>query len=49
VKAGDIKRGFDATKLRAAIFDALHVGTKKEKGALKPAEAETDTEEIAPI
>jgi len=49
VKAGDIKRGFDATKLRAAIFDALNVGPKKEKGALKPAEAENETEEIAPI
>jgi diadenylate cyclase len=48
VKAGDIRRGFDATKLRTAIFDALNVGPKKEKASLKPAETEAETEEIAP-
>ena len=47
VQMGEIKRGLDATKLRGAIFDALHVQRRKEKG--KPAEHETDTEEIAPI
>jgi len=48
VKAGDIRRGFDATKLRTAIFEALNVGPKKEKASLKPAETEAETEEIAP-
>ena len=47
VQAGEIKRGLDATKLRGAIFDALNVQKRKEKE--KPAEPETDTEEIAPI
>src|ERR1043166_2928852 len=47
VQAGEIKRGLDATKLRAAIFDTLSVPKRKEKE--KPTEHETDTEEIAPI
>jgi diadenylate cyclase len=47
VQAGDIKRGLDATKLRQAIFDTLHVQRKKERE--KAAEPEGDTEEIAPI
>jgi diadenylate cyclase len=47
VQAGDIKRGLDATKLREAIFDALHVQRRKEKE--KATEPETDAEEIAPI
>jgi diadenylate cyclase len=46
VQAGEIKRGLDATKLRAAIFDALSVPKRKEKE--KPTEHESDTEEIAP-
>jgi diadenylate cyclase len=47
VQAGELKRGLDATKLRAAILDALSASKRKEKE--KPAEHETDTEEIAPI
>src|SRR6185369_911170 len=47
VQAGELKRGLDATKLRAAILDALSAPKRKEKE--KPAEHETDTEEIAPI
>ena len=47
VQGGEIKRGLDATKLREAIFDALHVQRRKEKE--KAREPETDTEEIAPI
>jgi len=47
VQAGEIKRGLDATKLREAIFDALHVQRRKEKE--KATEPETETEEIAPI
>src|SRR5215468_6913472 len=31
VQAGDIKRGLDATKLRAAVFDALNFSSKKGK------------------
>src|SRR5258705_4104262 len=41
VKAGEIKRGLDATTLREAIFDALDVGGRKQKGKQKSAEAET--------
>ena len=46
VQAGELKRGLDATKLRAAILDALSAKRKEKE---KPAEHETDTEEIAPI
>ena len=49
VQGGDIRRGVDATKLRALIFDALGVGPRKEKEPQKLSEAETDAEEIAPI
>ncbi len=50
VQSGDIKRGLDATKLRAAIFDALGVGQRKEKEKQKIDEAESEAEEeIAPI
>jgi diadenylate cyclase len=50
VQAGEIKRGLDATKLRASIFEALGVGRRKEKEASKVTEAETDAEEeIAPV
>jgi len=50
VQAGEIKRGVDATKLRALIFVALGVGRRKEKEAPKVTEAETDAdEEIAPV
>ena len=50
VQAGEIKRGVDATKLRALIFEALGVGRRKEKEGPKVTEAETDAEEdIAPV
>src|SRR6266516_4424582 len=49
VQAGEIKRGFDATKLRAAIFQALNVSAKKEKDREKITETETETEEVASI
>ena len=49
VSAGDIRRGMDATKLREAILEALQGAPKKEKGSPKSSEAETETEEIAPI
>src|SRR4029450_2297018 len=48
VQAGDIRRGVDATRLRASIFDALGVGPRKEKEK-KISEPDTETEEIAPI
>ena len=50
VMAGQIKRGLDATKLRAAIFQALEAPAKrsKEKEPPKLVESETD-EEVAPI
>ena len=48
VQAGEIKRGVDATKLRAAIFEALGVGRRKETPKVTDAEAEAE-EEIAPI
>ena len=47
VLAGQIKRGLDATKLRAAIFQALEVSPKKEKDREKIADAEREREEIA--
>jgi diadenylate cyclase len=49
VQAGEIKRGFDATKLRAAIFQALNVSAKKEKEQQKLPEADGETEEVASI
>ena len=50
VQAGQIKRGLDATKLRAAIFQALEAPAKrsKEKGPPKLVDNETD-EEVAPV
>ena len=49
VQGGQIKRGLDATKLRAAIFQALEVAPKKEKEREKISETETKTEEVASI
>ncbi|HSE31077.1 MAG TPA: diadenylate cyclase CdaA [Pyrinomonadaceae bacterium] len=50
VQAGEIRRGLDATKLRAAIFEALGVGRRKEAPKVTDAEAEAEAEEeIAPI
>jgi diadenylate cyclase len=49
VQDGQIKRGLDATKLRAAIFQALEVAPKKEKAHDPVGDKETETEEIASI
>jgi diadenylate cyclase len=50
VQAGQIKRGLDATKLRAAIFQALEVTRRaKEAEPAKLPEGDTETEEVAPI
>ena len=55
VQAGQIKRGLDATKLRAAIFQALEVAPKKEKEKerekIVTAEEDTDapSEKVASI
>jgi len=51
VQAGQIRRGLDATKLRAAIFQALEVAPKKEKEKEreKIAEADGEREEVTPI
>ena len=49
VKEGQIKRGLDATKLRAAIFQALEVTPKKDKKRDKVGESETETEEVASV
>ena len=50
VQGGQIKRGLDATKLRAAIFQALEVPERraKEKGTTQLNDGEADTEEVAP-
>ena len=45
VQDGQIKRGLDATKLRAAIFQALEVSPKRDKERDKIREAEAETEE----
>jgi diadenylate cyclase len=48
VQAGQIRRGLDATKLRASIFEALEVPaaeSRREKGKPLP-EAEAETKEI---
>jgi uncharacterized protein (TIGR00159 family) len=49
VQAGDIRRGLDATKLREAILSALDAQPRKEKETQKTSEAESESEEIAPI
>jgi len=49
VQAGQLKRGFDATRLRIALLNALGALPKKEKEKNKAADTETETEEIAPI
>jgi diadenylate cyclase len=49
VQGGQIKRGLDATKLRAAIFQALEVSPKREKDREEITETETETEEVASI
>lgn len=51
VQAGQIKRGLDATKLRAAIFQALEAPGKrsKEKEPTQLMEGDADNEEVASI
>ncbi len=51
VQGGQIKRGLDATKLRAAIFQALEVAPKRdrEKERESVAETEAETKEIASV
>lgn len=49
VQDGQIKRGLDATRLRAAIFQALEVTPKKDKKREKIAESENETEEVASV
>lgn len=50
VKAGEMKRGLDATKLRAAISEALQVSRKREKGKTETlSEPDAETEEVASI
>ena len=51
IQGGQIKRGLDATRLRAAIFQALEVAPKREKEK-EPEEidsSEAETKEVAPI
>jgi hypothetical protein len=48
VQRGEIRRGLDATKLRAAILDALETRPKKDKEQ-KHSESESEAEEIAPV
>ncbi|MGI9166358.1 MAG: diadenylate cyclase CdaA, partial [Pyrinomonadaceae bacterium] len=51
IQGGQIKRGLDATKLRAAIFQALEVPPKRDKTLEqnKLAEPEVETKEVASI
>ncbi len=49
VQDGQIKRGLDATKLRAAIFQALEVAPRKDKARDKIGNADTETEEVASV
>jgi len=51
VQRGEIKRGLDAPKLRAAITQALEVSSKREKVKSPEPQGETDAdaEEVAPI
>jgi diadenylate cyclase len=47
VKDGQIKRGLDATKLRAAIFQALEVSPKRDKERDGVRDSEAEREEAA--
>jgi hypothetical protein len=51
VQRGEIKRGLDAPRLRAAISQALEVVPKREKVKHKEpqTESDADTEEVASI
>ena len=48
VQGGEIRRGLDATKLRAAILQAIQ-GPAADTRERKVAESETETEGVAPI
>src|SRR6476469_2504345 len=51
VQHGEIKRGLDAPRLRAAISEALEISTKREKlkHQEKPGDPDTDSEEVASV
>ncbi len=51
IQGGQIKRGLDATRLRAAIFQALEASPKreKEKATERLTEGEPETEKVASI
>lgn len=51
VQRGEIKRGLDAPRLRAAISEALEISPKREKAKQmeKPGEPDSETEEVASI
>ncbi|PWT93715.1 MAG: TIGR00159 family protein [Blastocatellia bacterium] len=49
VQAGEIRRGLDATTLRAAIFDALNFTPKKKEQPAQLPNGDSETEEIAPV
>src|SRR5687767_6085788 len=50
VQGGEIKRGLDATKLRAIISEALEVSTRRPKQKIeKQTEPDAETEEVASI
>jgi diadenylate cyclase len=51
IQGGQIKRGLDATKLRAAIFQALEVSQKrdKEKERERVTESDPETKEVASV
>ncbi len=46
VQGGQLRRGLDATKLRATIFEALEVAPKREK---EKVETEAETKEVASV
>ena len=50
VQRGEIRRGLDAPKLRAAISAALEVSPKREKTKqIEKGEPEVETEEVASV
>ncbi|MGH9901611.1 MAG: diadenylate cyclase, partial [Pyrinomonadaceae bacterium] len=48
VQGGQIRRGLDATKLRAAIQEALEPPTRKSEREKKAADSEAETKEVVP-
>lgn len=49
VQRGDIKRGLDATKLRAIISEAMEVSRRPKAKPEKQTEPDTETEEVASV